>query len=270
MPLSLEELLRNRRYTEMSSEEYTQRKIDNYNNSTGDLQGYDCPICKNKGDIMYLSDKGFECVKECECMQVRRTISRIERSGLKGLMQDYTFDKFTTATRWQAKAKQMALDFLKDHENKWFFAGGQVGCGKTHLCTAIVGEFIKSGMPAHYMLWRDEIVPLKACVTDDEAYSTAIRKLKEIKVLYIDDFFKTERGKLPTTAEINIAFEILNYRYNNRDLITIISSERLIDDIIEIDEAVGSRIYQRSSQYCLIINYDRNKNYRLNGGGIGG
>jgi len=129
-----------------------------------------------------------------------------------------------------------------------------------------VVEFINAGNAAHYMLWRDEIVPLKASVMDDEAYEKAIRKLKEIKVLYIDDFFKTERGKMPTTAEINIAFEILNYRYNNRDLITIISSERLIDDIIDIDEAVGSRIYERSREHCLVIQYDRTKNYRLNGG----
>lgn len=250
----------------MSSEEWEKHKINSYNEVPGTLKGYDCPICKNKGDIMFLSDSGYETVRECQCMDVRRTLRRIEQSGLKDLMDDCTFDKFTVTEKWQAQAKKMAMQFLQDHDNKWFFAGGQVGCGKTHLCTAIVGSFIKSGMPAHYMLWRDEIVPLKASVTDDVSYGKAIRKLKEVKVLYIDDFFKTERGKIPTTAEINIAFEILNYRYNSRDLITIISSERLIDDIIDIDEAVGSRIYQRSSQYCLVINYDRNKNYRLNGG----
>ena len=203
-------------------------------------------------------------------MNVRKTIKRIERSGLKDLMKDYTFEKFIVSSDWQKKAKNMALEFLKDYENKWFFVGGQVGCGKTHLCTALVGAFIRSGKPAHYMLWRDEVVQLKAVVTDDEAYGKAIRKLKEIEVLYIDDFFKTERGKQPSTAEINIAFELLNYRYNNPRLVTIISSERLIDDIIDIDEAVGSRIYQRSKQYCMIVNYDRSKNYRLNGGGNSG
>lgn len=257
------------RHSKMSPEEYAQSRVDAYNENVGHLEGYDCPICKNKGDIMFLRN-GYETIKECKCMSVRRTIRRIENSGLKDLMKDYTFEKFTTNEEWQRKAKSMAVQFFKDYENKWFFAGGQVGCGKTHLCTALVGAFIKSGKPAHYMLWRDEIVQLKAIVMDDEAYGKAIRKLKEIDVLYIDDFFKTERGKPPSTAEINIAFELLNYRYNNPNLITIISSERLIDDIIDIDEAVGSRIYQRSKQYCLIVNFDRKKNYRLNGGGNNG
>lgn len=258
-----------KRVSNMTPEEYAQTKIDSFNSQTGKLEGYDCPICKNKGEIMFLKN-GYETIRECQCMNVRKTIKRIERSGLKDLMKDYTFEKFIVSSDWQKKAKTMALEFLKDYENKWFFVGGQVGCGKTHLCTALVGAFIRSGKPAHYMLWRDEVVQLKAVVTDDEAYGKAIRKLKEIEVLYIDDFFKMERGKQPSTAEINIAFELLNYRYNNPRLVTIISSERLIDDIIDIDEAVGSRIYQRSKQYCMIVNYDRSKNYRLNGGGNSG
>lgn len=258
-----------KRVSNMTPEEYAQTKIDSFNSQTGKLEGYDCPICKNKGEIMFLKN-GYETIRECQCMNVRKTIKRIERSGLKDLMKDYTFEKFIVSSDWQKKAKTMALEFLKDYENKWFFVGGQVGCGKTHLCTALVGAFIRSGKPAHYMLWRDEVVQLKAVVTDDEAYGKAIRKLKEIEVLYIDDFFKTERGKQPSTAEINIAFELLNYRYNNPRLVTIISSERLIDDIIDIDEAVGSRIYQRSKQYCMIVNYDRSKNYRLNGGDTSG
>lgn len=251
--------------TEMSSDEYAQWQCDNYNKEEGKLEGYDCPKCKNKGQMMVLRD-GHQVVQYCECMEIRKTMRRLEQSGLKDLMINYTFERFKVQSDWQKRAKEMALDFLDNHENKWFFIGGQVGCGKTHLCTALVVEFINAGNAAHYMLWRDEIVPLKASVMDDEAYEKAIRKLKEIKVLYIDDFFKTERGKMPTTAEINIAFEILNYRYNNRDLITIISSERLIDDIIDIDEAVGSRIYERSREHCLVIQYDRTKNYRLNGG----
>ena len=42
------------------------------------------------------------------------------------------------------------------------FIGGQVGAGKTHLCTAMVGEFLKRGISAKYMLWRDDALKLKA------------------------------------------------------------------------------------------------------------
>lgn len=236
------------------------------------LDGYDCPVCRNKGNIMYYDpETGYEMVKECECMAVRRSQTRIERSGLKGLLEDYTFDTFTTKQPWQKQVKDLALAFTNDHSGKWFFAGGQPGCGKTHLCTAIVGELMKQGKAAKYMLWRDEIVKLKAVINDDEAYGDLIRDLKTLDVLYIDDLFKTGKdkdGKVipPTASEIAIAFEILNYRYNNPHLITIISSERLIDDILDIDEAIGSRILQRAKKYSMIINYDRTRNYRITSG----
>ena len=97
------------------------------------------------------------------------------------------------------------------------------------------------------MLWRDDIVKLKACVTDSEEYSRQIKPFKSVQVLYIDDFLK---GKV-TEADINIAFEILNYRYHNQSMRTIISSERSIEEVLDIDEAVGSRIYERSRGYYI-------------------
>ena len=70
---------------------------------------------------------------------------------------------------------------------------------------------------------------------------------------------------MPTSADIMIAFEILNYRYMNQDLITIISTEKSVDEILEIDEAIGSRLYQRSKKYCIKLPSDKSKNYRMKG-----
>ena len=243
--------------------EYEKKRADAYNATVGGLSGYDCKECLNKGHILTVDNSGASAVRDCECMAIRRTLKRMEKSGLKDLLTDCTFDTFRTDSSWQAYAKQAALSYLEDYRGNWFFAGGQVGAGKTHLCTAIVGELLKQGLSARYMLWRDETVSLKAVITDDEVYSMAITALKEVEILYIDDFLKTEKGKYPTTADINIAFELLNYRYNRRELVTLISSERPIDNILEIDEAVGSRIYQRTKKYCIVIEYDRAKNYRL-------
>ena len=148
--------------------------------------------------------------------------------------------------------------------SEWLFMGGQVGAGKTHLCTAVVGKFFSMGKAARYMLWRDESPVLKAVVNSAEEYLAAMEPLKTAEVLYIDDLFKTERGKSPTEADIKLAHELLNYRYINRNLVTIISSELLIDDLIDIDEAIGSRIYELSKQnYCVQIGYNRDKNFRL-------
>jgi DNA replication protein DnaC len=67
-------------------------------------------------------------------------------------------------------------------------------------------------------------------------------ELKTFPVLYIDDFLK---GGI-TDADIRLAFELLNYRYNNSSLLTIISSEVDLKNIFDADEALAGRIYERA------------------------
>lgn len=257
----------------------TERECNLMNDLEGTLTGYDCPKCKNKGTVYRVS--GNEVIaRECDCMQIRRSVWNIEKSGLKGLLNECTFQNFIASETWQKTMKTKAEHFLSDHDGKWFYAGGQVGGGKTHICTAICGELLKQNKAVRYMLWRDESVRLKASVNDDEEYARLITPLKTAPALYVDDFLKTsdecdksgnpiigEDGntvkKKPTQADINVAFEILNYRYINPKLITIISSERSIDDLIACDEAVGSRIYQRTKDYCCYVTPAENRNYRL-------
>jgi len=225
---------------------------------------YSCNICKDDGYTRHFDDNGYEFVRTCECERVKQSMRIIKASGLSDVVDTLTFDKFETTEPWQEIAKRQAVEYSDNPNGRWFFVGGQVGSGKTHLCTAITIKLLKQGKRARYMLWRDEVVRLKAVINEDEYYEK-IRQLKTTEVLYIDDFFKTERGKPPTSADINIAFELINYRYINRNLITIISCEQTIEDLIDIDEAVGSRIYERTKGNggYLVIGNDRNKNYRL-------
>ena len=240
-----------------------QSAVDSYNNEVGDLKYYDCPDCKNKGFIGVLNAEGRFAMAYCKCRDIRKTNKRIIESGLSGLIDNYTFDSYTAGEEWQKSIKEKAKAFTADEYNKWFFIGGQSGCGKTHICTAIVSEFIKKGNKAVYMLWRDDVVKLKANVNNFEIYEKMINDFKTVPVLYIDDFFNVEKGKAPTPADVNIAFELLNYRYNNPDFVTIISSEFMINEIIKIAENVGGRIYERTKNYHFNINPDIKKNYRL-------
>ncbi len=238
-------------------------KVKAFNKDVGDMEYYDCEKCKNKGYIAFLPEDGMFKLKRCDCMDIRISNERIAKSGLGELMKKYTFDKYTTTEKWQESIKASAKAFIDDTHGNWFFIGGQVGSGKTMICTSIDAELLAQGKKTAYMLWRDEIVQLKANVNDSEEYEARIHYFKTVPVLYIDDFFKVERGKTPTPADVNIAFELLNYRYNDPELTTIISSEFTTKDIINIDEAVGSRIYERSKKYQININQDINKNYRL-------
>ena len=227
-----------------------EKKCKSLNETVGNLDkqdGYNCDICKNKGYTFFAKEVNgmyAEYATECKCMKTRRVINKLQRSGLKNIIKDYTFDKYKADELWQKTIKQIAIKFVKDEESPWFFIGGQSGCGKTHICTAIAAYYLKRNKSVRYMLWRDEIVKIKALVNDDEAYSRAIGDLKTAEVLYIDDLFKMGKdanGKVqfPTVADINIAFEILNYRYNNRNLITIISSERRILSTLTKQSAAG-------------------------------
>lgn len=229
----------------------------------GKLPDYDCKKCKNKGVIYYEDEEGYEMSRECECMKIRWSVKRIRESGMKDILNKYTFDAYKAETEWQKYVKSKATEFVKIGKG-CLFIGGQVGCGKTHICTAIVGQLIKQGNEARYMQWRDDVVKLKQNANTEE-YNRLIEPFKSVKVLYIDDLFKVKKGEQPTPADVNIAFEILNHRYLNDGYITIISSEKTGKELIEIDEAVGSRIVEMSGDYFINIGHDTKKNYRLRG-----
>lgn len=257
---------------DMSPKEYEQFKVDGLNDTVGDRNkedGYECSLCKNKGFIAKLveNDDGTysHCFAACECDEVRKTILRMHRSGLKNIIRDYTFDKFIDNEPWQKALKEAAMGYAKDPKG-WFFIGGQSGAGKTHLCTAICREFLLAKKRVRYMLWRDDIVKIKAAVTDSAEYSKLINEFKTVDILYIDDLFKTGMSKddianKPTSADINVAFEIINFRYNDPKLLTIITSELTEDELVDIDEAIGGRIYERAKAFT--IGRDRSRNYRL-------
>ena len=145
------------------------------------------------------------------------------------------------------------MDYAKNPSG-WFALCGQSGCGKTHLCTAICRELLLEGREVVYMLWRDEIGKIKqaARMSEFDGETVELRRIldkyKTAKVLY-------------TAADINYAFEILNYRYNNPELLTILSTELTEDELLDIDEAIGGRIYERAKAYS--IGKDRGKNYRV-------
>lgn len=249
-----------------------QFKVDSYNAGKGDLDvfdGYNCTLCNNKGYIMYLKS-GYEYFKTCKCMEVRATIRNMERSGLKNIIKDYTLDKYETDEDWQKNIKRKAIQYVKEDEPNWWFINGNSGSGKTHICTAICREYLLKGKTVKYMLWKEESTVLKACVNDYEIYEKKMGQLKNAEILYIDDFLKpikNREGQItpPTTADVNLAFELIDFR-KNANLRTIISSERDLYELLEIDEATAGRIVEKSTkEYILNIGKDAKRNYRLKG-----
>ena len=99
----------------------------------------------------------------------------------------------------------------------------------------------------------------------DKEYTDLIDQIKKVDILYIDDFLKVPVGDeigRPSQADLSLALEIINYRYNNK-LVTLISSEWTSNEIIGFDEALGSRICEMAGKSNLNILRDRKKNMRM-------
>lgn len=223
------------------------------------LDNVNCDKCGNTGYIVW-RDGGVEGqvhTKECECMARRRSLRRIQISGMADMFERYTFDNYKTPNRYRELIKQRAIEYTQD-DNGWFYIYGQSGSGKTHICTAICAELINRGNEVYYMSWRDESVKIKAVVNDSDEYARQMKRLKTVNVLYIDDFLKGGGSN----ADLKLAFEILNGRYNDRKLRTIISTELTLEGLMEIDEALGGRIYERSKKINYLIKAPK-ENWRL-------
>ena len=184
--------------------------------------------------------------KRCECMDRRVSLRRIRQSGMEELLDRFTFDSYQTPDAKRLKTKTLAKQYA-DSDEGWFYIGGQQGGGKTHICTAICARLIERGVDVYYMPWRDESMALKACVTDAAEYESRIHGLKHVRVLYIDDLFKGGSSE----ADVRLAVEIINARCYRKSLRTVISSELSMEQLAQIDESLGSKIYEHAEGYRL-------------------
>ena len=266
-----------------------QARCDRYNQSPGNLcdgyytstirsdhtfipgDGYDCKLCLNRGDTLHIREDGgsfYEYSVPCRCMRIRRSIWRMKKSGLEKSIRECKFERFDVKEEWQQKMVDLAHKYINEgvYDGRWLYFGGQPGCGKTHICTAVAGKLLYE-MDLIYAVWPQISKRLKAIVNEADEYQDEIGKLQDVAVLYFDDFLKPvmdDQGcRLPPTpADMKLAFEILNYRYINR-LPTILSSELYIDEINDIDEATGSRIAEQCGEYAMSIGRDKTRNHRF-------
>lgn len=223
-----------------------------------------CEKCGGRGWILYKKD-GVDYARPCECQEVMKAKSRLDASGISEEFHKKGFKNFNDRNMETLRnARNTAISYCKNfpeikntNRNSIIFMG-QVGSGKTHLSMAICNnlmDFHKVGVI--YMPYREEITKIKQSVKDELNYSRAINKFKTCQVLMIDDLLK---GK-STEADVNILFEIINYRYLNM-LPVIVSTEKTKDELLDFDEGVMSRVLEMTKDYQIEI-IGEQYNYRL-------
>ena len=219
------------------------------------LAPYHCPLC---GDTGFIEIDRFN-VRLCRCHSIRTALGDLRRLGLLHSAQQMRLDTFRAEAPWQQKLLGCVREYLAQENPTWLFIGGQSGCGKTHLCTAAAVSLLFRGWNVCYMRWMNDSARLKSLALDAQRASM-LDHFIDAPLLYIDDLFKSQ----PTEADRHIAFEILGARYSDPGKITIISSERTIEEITHIDEAVGGRIFERcTAAYQLNVSRNPERNYRF-------
>lgn len=240
------------------------KNTTDYSQNVNDYQesSYKCNKCR---DMMFtIQEDGT--AKACECRAVRIAEDKLKASGVSEEFRKMRFENFNYSKSKEtmlaySKAKSYSKKFEQlrvARQNSIIFCG-QVGSGKTHLAMSISNILLDNGIGVIYMPYRSSITNLKQSITDEENYQREINIYKNAQVLMIDDLFK---GRI-TESDINIVYEVLDYRYF-KNLPVIITSEKSIDELIEIDEAIGSRLYEMSKAYIVTM-LGENLNYRIHG-----
>ena len=202
----------------------------------------------------------------CECRQIRIAENKLKASGVSEEFRNMRFENFHYESSLEtmeayATARRYSKNFqeIKKSRRNSIMLMGQVGSGKTHLAMAIANMLLDNSIGVIYMPYRSSITNLKQSITDEENYQREINMYKNAEVLLIDDLFK---GRI-TESDINIIYEIIDYRYF-KNLPIIVTTEKDIDELINIDEAIGSRLYEMSKSYIVTMKGQK-LNYRIYG-----
>ena len=233
--------------------------MNNLKKCKSSLTQYKCSKCR---DLTFIFKE--DGAAPCECRGLIEAQNIIKNSGISESFRKMTLESFNYKLSQQAiesfttasKYVNNIASIIDSRENSILFCG-KVGSGKTHLSMGVANKLMDRGIATIIMPYSQDIIRLKQNRMDKEYYNRLISKYKRAKVLLIDDLFK---GSV-TDSDKSIIFEIIDYRYFNQKPL-IISSEKTCEELLYIDEAIGSRIIEMSNGY-IVENKGAKSNYRL-------
>lgn len=256
----VEEIQMNLRESNRRNSENLQKR----NEKTFQQISYKCNKCRDTGWILKRQAHAQPLALHCDCQKVEKIKNQWKAYGINPEMINYKFSNFKVWNEASRNMKDTASLYYSDFNEirrkrkNSILLCGQVGSGKSHLSVALALNFLKRQIKVRYMPYRDVITKIKQNMVDENQYKKFIYKYQTCDVLLIDDLFK---GKV-NESDVNIMFEIINYRYLNF-LPIIVSSEFSIDKLLEFDEGVGSRIYEMCKDYAVEVEKKVLNNYRL-------
>lgn len=240
------------------------KRVSNPNQEMNTVKKYECDVCKDTGYIaitihgkekpsLDVGSLDLESIRLCVCKRKKDAEASLKNSGID--LSEYkskSLETFRRDTDLAERMYDMATSYLNDDEAKGIGYFGKSGTGKTHICIAICNELSRRGIIHKYFNYRKDIQILKSLAFDQEEYNKKLSQYLTVPVLYIDDFLKLAKSSNGgmNMQELQIAYDLINTRAINKKPI-IISSEYTVSEMIDIDEAIGSRIYQMVIPYGM-------------------
>lgn len=245
--------------------------------------------CDKCGKEIKYRDTGFNGIAiptPCECVIAEREKEQAEQlkqgytktaeylsttSGIKKKHKSILLDNIT-ALRGQERAYNTALVFAEEYKrgqtpNGFGLVGG-VGSGKTYIAAALVNQIVRYRLesltteekenatkgkfifsPALFISFTELFERLKP--SNDEGNENLMRKVKNAKILVLDDF-----GACKITEWItDRLFEIVDYRYCEE--LPIIYTANLLPDKLKtvVDKGIRERIDRitdRLKEMCTV------------------
>lgn len=159
--------------------------------------------------------------------------------------------------------KKIALDYLNNFKNNWFFIGGQIGSGKTHLCIKILNKILENNFVSLQILKFSKAFKDLKSLSNKPEQIQLLDKFQKVDILYIDDLF----NRVPTSSDINLLLDIIDYRYISNKT-TIFSSQKHFEELSyclddENLEALFSRIFEKTANYIIDVPFNQKFDFRM-------
>lgn len=217
-----------------------------------------CSKCNDQGWIESgVTQDGQPLYARCSCVTQQVMTKTFGSEELNTTARAKTFQSFTLSGRLPIirMAKQCAMDYADTFlarvnipQNSMALLG-KSGSGKTHLMFAIANALREHDIASMYFPHLERFASMRTMLREDpEKFERTISNVRRTPVLLWDDLYKGR--ETPTEWVLETVMDIINYRYLNR-LPVVISSERLMDELLEIDEAIGSRIYEMCKDHII-------------------
>lgn len=213
----------------------------------------------------------------CSCQQQQQIERLIANSQITSEFQKKGFKNFDIEGRAPiiSKMRNEALKYynnfaeIRNEMENSIALVGQVGSGKTHLLSAIANGLLQQNISVMYFPFAEVMEKMRE--NEFALKDKIVHQAQQADVWFLDDLFKPvtkmvngKTTKVPRASEWaqERMYEIINYRYLNKKPI-LLSCELDFETLLQINDAIGSRLFEMCSSYLVTIAEDPFLNHRL-------